>query len=92
MAAGGVVTGVSEECAVSEECDSAGVDGPGVGEAVTDVAVVAPVLGGAPGVVSGPGDSLTVVVGASVSVIVGVVVVGVGVGGRRSTSARGAQV
>jgi hypothetical protein len=88
LVTGGGDTGVVDARGISEECGSTGVDGPGVD--------------GAPGVSSGPGDSLTVVVGSSTPVVVGVVVVrvvvvgvvvvGVVVGERRSTSARGAQV
>jgi hypothetical protein len=77
---GEVGEGADEEWGVSDECDSTGVDGPGVD---------GPDVGGTPGVASGEVDGSPSVVGASVSVVVGVVV---GVDGRVCTSLRGAQV
>jgi len=76
--AGGVVSGVSDECD-SPVLDGTGVDGPGVD--------------GAPGVASAEVDGSPSVVVASVSVVVGDVVgVVVVVVGRVCTAVRGAQV
>ena len=76
----GGVTGVSAGRG-STGVDRAGVDGTGVG---------GPGVGGTPEETSGEVDGSPSVVGASVSVVVGVV--GVGVGGRVCTAVRGAQV
>lgn len=81
----GGVTGVSAGRG-STGVDRAGVDGTGVG----GTGVGGPGAGGTPEETSGEVDGSPSVVGASVSVVVGVV--GVGVGGRVCTAVRGAQV